>query len=366
MHVVECEYANVVSQMRTWDLLLFGSPDPVSRAIRCCQRRRLGHGVVDHSHAGVVVRALDLPEGHPCYGPANMVYVFESVLGGRLSDGVGRAGDGETFFGVQLRPLHEVMKAVWAAEGRAVWCPLAAQAGLPDNHRRGAFVKLLVNKYDGTPYDWRPTTLCGALLPCCRPLRWLSRRLCGCCFRTRRLICSQLVAHIYQDLGLVGREVDPRDVVPADFVAHATTCNTKGTLDEDAGIPLLVNYAYRLQRKCATTHMAGSRAPSGHSGHSATSNVTNASMRGLRGDSDHEAEPSPPSHDRNRGTLRTRWSFIGDTPVSKVCPPKRSRSCSNAPSITPTVYANASQCGSYDSRGEAPLGPQQAVCEVWV
>lgn len=275
MHVTEREYATVATTLRTWDLLLFSSPDPLSRGIRCLQRRRLGSGTTDHSHAGVVVRANDLPRGHAHHGPPDLVYVFESVLGGPSAGGVGRVPGNDAFFGVQLRPLHEVLRAAWLAQGRVVWCPLDRYPAL-DRCRQGAFPQLLVDKYNGTPYDWRPTTLCGSILPCCRPLRALSQHLFGCCFRRRRLICSQLVAHIYQDLGLIDREVDPRDVVPADFVARATMDTTA---DEDEAIPLLVSHAYRLMPQRASTHVLGSAASSARTG------TPSASMRGMLGDS---------------------------------------------------------------------------------
>ncbi len=161
-----------------------------------------GEGASRFTHCGVVVRGEDIPAGTRHHRPG-AVYIFESVASGPLpeSDGV-RNVDGQAFLGVQLRDLDKVVAAYDAdASTRIAWCKLSAS---PDRGRWPA----IFQHYNGVRYDVCPLSVFASAFPCLRPFR--------CCGgATDWMICSELVAHVYVDLGLM--EVTPENVVPADF-----------------------------------------------------------------------------------------------------------------------------------------------------
>ena len=95
--------------------------------------------------------------------------------------------------------------------------------------------------YNNDMYDVNCLNLLGALFPCCRPAR---NKIEGIIVHGYNvmissnvqespdswLFCSEFVAKVYQDLCLIEKSKDTRDVVPMDFVGY----------DQD-GIPKLCN-----------------------------------------------------------------------------------------------------------------------------
>ena len=202
---------------RPLDLILFKGGDLVSDAIRFLEGRCLRHtsrikleeGVRSFSHVGLVVTREILDDERL---ERDKLYVWESTMSGPLSDGVKNVND-ESFLGVQIRDLDEVVKAYLSDEdAKIAFAPLIDPVDCEAlRHRFTRFVR----KHDGTRYDANFASLFGSIYPALRPLRNLTEKI----FRTKKwLFCSELAALTYKKMGIFPPDCDPRDCVPMDFL----------------------------------------------------------------------------------------------------------------------------------------------------
>lgn len=214
-------FRNVKDRMRPLDLLLFRGDEFVSNIISKLEKRgnktsRAGN----FTHAGIIVTRdiLDVPLLKP-----GKLYVLESTIGGKLGSGVPDIY-GRTFLGVQIRDLEILIDAYDRPNSTSIaWCPLY-------NNPIETNLQLVRQKFgevydeiDNIWWDANCWSLLSALYPCMRPCR-------GCIessLKTKNwLFCSEMVAIIYKKIGIYPEHVNPKDVIPADFICpHEDTDN---------------------------------------------------------------------------------------------------------------------------------------------
>jgi len=249
-------FSAIKPKMRTLDLLLFRGSDFISSMISKVEQTRTGSG--DYTHAGIVVLGTSFPPGHVLRS-TDTIYVFESTQSGKLSDGV-PAIDGKPKFGVQLRSLDRVVPSYDSSPNTMLaWCPLKEKFRPPNIDITW---ETIYNKYNGRTYNASAIDLAGAAIPLCRRIR--ESRLfktmqscycccCGCCCSPPKhwLFCSELVASIYKDYGILNSNVEPHNVLPVDFLpnpkaaAEQKSPSEYGTIDSEGEIPWLYDRVIR-------------------------------------------------------------------------------------------------------------------------
>jgi len=239
--------------VRTYDLFLFRGGDFVSDAISRIEQRVDGVGT--YTHAGMALRARDMPEGHRLRVAATAdqsVFVLESTASGGLADNVTAVDDHRGHLGVQVRDMDQLVPAYDAGhKTHLAWLPLREGLRPQTTPEQLAAV---VDRYRGIAYDAQFVELLAAAFPVARKvrdnrtLRKARSILCCCCCCCCRgkpeswLFCSELVAQVYKDVGVFPDTVVPADVLPTDFLPAAAAACGSGTplmrtADSDGCVP---------------------------------------------------------------------------------------------------------------------------------
>lgn len=263
-------YNTIKALMRTFDLLLFKGPDIISGAISKIQKLDIGTRAPDFTHVGCVILGSDLMplarvEEQNWLKP-DSIYVFESTMSGKLTDGVTDVTD-HARFGVQLRPLDEVVELYDAPErSRLAWAPLKKEIRDKVDSKLARFE---YEKYKGLRYDASAVDLAAAVNFCgARCLRdcFLFQKLrdfCCCCCSEKRFdyspasdkrdndpskwqFCSELVANIYKDIGIFPENIKADNVIPCDFICDPD--NPGSTFDADKQVPMVCMPYVRYHR----------------------------------------------------------------------------------------------------------------------
>lgn len=218
------KYEDYKSKIKPLALVLFKGKDYVSDFIRYVQSGTVaassnaGFDIPNDSfsHSGIIVTREILNDERLEEGK---LYILESTMSGILSDGVDNI-DGVSYFGVQLRDFDLVVEKYDKPDDTVI-----AVANIDENILEGAWnseqdllkgaFTSLFQKYNGVRYDANLVSLFSTTFHCLRPIRDVSEEALG---TQEWLFCSELIAVIYQELGLYPSEIDPRDVVPMDFI----------------------------------------------------------------------------------------------------------------------------------------------------
>lgn len=254
-------YAQIKPLLRTFDLLLFKGSDVVSKVIAKIEKIEDGPRAPDFTHVGCVVLGKDLfpltRDAEKEWLHEDTVYVFESTMSGKLGGGPNDVTD-HARFGVQLRSLDDVVESYDLPETtRMAWAPLRQEVRERVDVKKARDV---YEKYKGLRYDASIVDLAAAIdVPCTRCLRdwgvfrFLRDYIC-CCFcwsskradyspgtkKTDNLVskwqfCSELVANIYKDIGIVPVSVNTKDVIPTDMLVDPE--HPEKTFDADKQMP---------------------------------------------------------------------------------------------------------------------------------
>lgn len=237
------DWFDLREQLRPFDLLSFKGSDSISDIISKMESEHLGVG--EFSHSGMVITANLLPQLN--LDPEKR-YVLESTfshsLPGRKDCPDILTHKGE--FGVQVRDLDEVVP-LYLAGGKShiAWCPLLNNPWSPSSKEKlvEQFTPVFQSFY-GRRYDLSVEDLLGSLYPELRPLRNFRDKFYSGLYSLLHAFglkkgklgpagwqfCSELVANVYQNMGILDKKYDARDVVPMDFFG----------CDQD-GIPCLVD-----------------------------------------------------------------------------------------------------------------------------
>jgi hypothetical protein len=218
------QLSTIKSQLRPLDLIVFRGSEFVSDAIAMVQKLRFGSG--DWSHVGLVVTTDLIPIKN---GKPGELYIWESTMSGKLSDGVNNIETNRGTFGVQIRNLADVIdKYDLSADSRIGWCTLLNNPTVrqPDdsdatyNGRLQSVKETLLDfqsEWGNAIYDYNICRLCTSVCDSSNTLR--------CCGvgdifgRSDKLFCSELVAIIYQLLGLLPADIDPEKIAPEELLS---------------------------------------------------------------------------------------------------------------------------------------------------
>lgn len=217
---------------RSFDILFFQGSDPLSKTLSFVMRMKTGNGSA--SHVGVVVKGNLFPE-HPNIDPKQW-YVWETTASGRMcgcytASPVVDVVTGNGRLGTQIRPLQPVIDTY---VGDVCWGPVlnnptAKKEDETEEEYQGRMVEIkkkvaqLFGTYGDLNYDVSVVNCFYALFPACRIFR--------CC--TSAMICSQLVGTFLQELDVIDKKYDPRDMVPVDFFCGVDDDGMPGVVREE-------------------------------------------------------------------------------------------------------------------------------------
>ncbi len=200
--------------VQPFDLILFRGSEGVSLIISAAQNLQLGSGRWTHVGVAVDSSVMKISGAKP-----GVMYIWESTWSGSIVD----SESGRRRLGVQIRPLLSVCKNYSGDIAVAKLKPEVRAKintkGLADLH----------TKYFGRTYSLNLWScgLCCALFPCIRARKKSKKR--SSTPGSNWVFCSQFVAIVYQEIGILDRSLLPEHVVPMDFLG----------LDQD-GMPLIV------------------------------------------------------------------------------------------------------------------------------
>jgi len=195
--------------LQDFDLVLFRGGDGVSHFIQKLSKARLGNG--DFSHVGMIITSKTLRYRGL---EDNKLYIFESTMSGNLSDGVNNI-NGQSYLGSQIRDFAEVLKAYDAPDNTAIAVrrlvnnPLDTML-IEEVRERMSFI---FGEWNHRPYEIILSQLFYAMIP---PLRVFRREE----LENKFVFCSELVARIYKEFGILPANCNPSDVVPVDFATQ--------------------------------------------------------------------------------------------------------------------------------------------------
>ena len=248
-------YGEIKPKMRSFDLLLFKGTDVISRAVEAVEKHQ--DGQAGFTHVGIVLLGKDLlppvDDAEKKWLHEQTVYVLESTMSGDLADGCRDVHD-ESHIGVQLRVLDNVVEHYDRPEkSRMAWCPLLQPAD-------GARARAMYEKYRGLSYDMSVIDMAACAFPAVRRIRDNSafshvrdgvcrliygRKRAGADGKDDNLVsrwqfCSEMVANVYKDLGVLGSSVNASNTMPVDFLPDPNDKTGTKTIDSDGEIPRIV------------------------------------------------------------------------------------------------------------------------------
>ena len=215
------------------DLIFFRGVDFISRIVTEAEREI---GCDRFSHVGLIVNSEILPsikELEP-----GKFYIWESTSTDK-KDPVVDVEDQEHHFGVQIRPLEEALEVYSQVKsGTVTWGPLKENPWTDTNKRAEIIATLdkVHADFGRRTYEANFLSLLAVVFPRLRRVRDLLDIICidgYKLFRTWKssnevgppnvpiagwLFCSELIAVIYENLGVLPKENDVRNMAPVDFI----------------------------------------------------------------------------------------------------------------------------------------------------
>lgn len=227
-------FNDIKHKIKPLDCILFRGNELVSKVIKKLERSKVNSNYVEYTHCGIVI-TRDLLDDYRL--DPDKLYIWESTMSGKLQNGVYDI-DGKAFLGVQIRKLDEVIEAFDKPNDTAVaWLKLKNNP-MKEFSMRGEIrekFKIIYNEYNGRKYNINLLSLLSTVYVSLRPFRKPINKL----FKTKDMIfCSQLVAIVYKELGLLDESVNPRNVLPIHFIP---------SISQDVGIPTnLMKFPVRI------------------------------------------------------------------------------------------------------------------------
>lgn len=178
---------------------------PIIKLWEACWTGKNKKNDVLYNHVGLIFHASKLTQDQINLYNLNKdeYYIFESVLSGILNDGV-KDTLGQTHFGVQLRSLNEVKKAIQLRNKKSFVdiIPLSKMT----------CISKAVTRYHSRSYDTSLETLLTIHLPNInfkkRKYRYDDKNI------PLNFFCSDLIIRVLQDCGHADKSIDPKKVSP--------------------------------------------------------------------------------------------------------------------------------------------------------
>jgi len=256
-------YESYKQYIKPFDLVMFKGKNLFSDMIRFVEKTKSRHILKEtseykisadsFSHVGMVVSSEIL--GDPRLVPGKL-YIWESTMSGGLGDGVDNVS-GKSYLGVQLRDLDAVVSSYnCKSGGRVAFCSMKDGISVRyDNEEKLALFKQrftdLFIMYNGILYDANFYTLTSSMFKCMRPGRDKIENFFN---TTDWLFCSELITIIYKNLGFFPHSVDPKNVVPMDFVGYEVDTPENGGIPVIVKKPVYITYS-KSDQEVITTKM---------------------------------------------------------------------------------------------------------------
>jgi hypothetical protein len=232
------DVSEFISKIRPFDLLVFKGSDGISNVIMMIQKFVTGVDGASHVEIAMSPRYCSKIKT-PLSDDA--MFSWTSTLSGSLNDGVNNAETDFTFFGIQFRKLNELVFAYnddpSANIGvcRLINNPIEKREDETDKQYSArmddlkATMDKMYKKYNGRGYNFSPIALLAAVFPFIRSLRRRVQRQSAARAQERHgLFCSEFIASLYIDLGIINDLTDgvadgevsivPGDVIPVDLI----------------------------------------------------------------------------------------------------------------------------------------------------
>lgn len=277
-------YLEIKDKLRPFDLVAFRGGDLISNLVTTLETYAIGIGTF--SHVGMIVTSDILPQATANGRCVKLIpgkaYLFESTFTysfAGLGDGIPDIVTGKADFGVQLRDLEEVIpRYIIDEQTKVAWCPLKnnpfneipGEAQVNLKKRRGILRKVFgdfFHRYEDRLYEISIIGLFSAMFPSLRLIRDIRDSIFTALYSTLHLcgldnnrsgpagwqFCSELVANVYQDIGVISPSFNPKNVVPIDFFG----CDVDGlpalveppVFIKDWDIPDKPAYEYEIEKK---------------------------------------------------------------------------------------------------------------------
>jgi hypothetical protein len=237
--ISESEIEHVMESIRPLDLILFSGNTILSKTIKMVERKKYGIGNV--SHIGMVIDKLVLP--HIKQINDYKMYIWESTSSKCAITGKHKLKDifNKSRFGVQIRDLEQVVTCYINSGGRVFWGKLKNNpTKIRENETEREYqdrieilntkFKMIYDVFGKSSYNLSLIDLGASVYGWMRPLRKLKNYI----QRKRKnkpcpLFCSEFIAIIYKEIGVIDDNVEPQNIVPVDFLGVT-----------EKGIPLIL------------------------------------------------------------------------------------------------------------------------------
>ena len=201
------KYEKIRPHLKTGDIVLF-KDSGVSSIISFLEKKKRDHGT--YTHVGMIIMSKSFPVGSQyrlCNingkDYANVPYIFESTQSGIGGDGTVSVS-GRKMLGVQLRKLDDVISSYGSKKKTIIVIgKLRTQYKLDDEQVYTSFLK-----YNMTRYQLNCIQLLSTIFDFLKRFR--------SCFDIG-IFCSELVALMLKESGVLNNEVNPKDCLPIDF-----------------------------------------------------------------------------------------------------------------------------------------------------
>ena len=223
-------YDDIKHQIKPFDLIAFRGGDLASDLIDYLQKKMLFNG--DFTHVGIIVTSDILTNYKDYYLEDDELYLLESTFSfcQSITHSTNDVISNHGRFGVQLKKLKDVVSTyLYNDKTKIAWCQLQNNP-FDDNHKlklKEDFTQFF-NDYYVRHYDMDPLSLLGAMFPQLRGLRDCKDKMINKIWlklnkQTNPALwqfCSELVANVYQLIGVIPKDVDCKNVVPMDFFGY--------------------------------------------------------------------------------------------------------------------------------------------------
>ena len=230
--LIQHEVDQFIKQIRPLDLLVFRGGDFVSDLIADLQGDQIGH--YDITHVEIVINKELCPGigGSAKDDPSETLYSWGSTMSGKLNDGVNNAETDQAFFGVQIRDLRQLVKE-YAQSSKSANIGVCHLLENPLDQREGEDVSQhqvrvekvkeimarLFEEHNGKKYNANPLALLSSIYPSLVDDNEAFKQLILSGGKQNEwLFCSELVAIVYQGLGIIDDQIKPSSVSPVELV----------------------------------------------------------------------------------------------------------------------------------------------------
>lgn len=245
-------FSDIKDKIHPFDIIAFRGGDIVSDVISTLESHKVGAGAFTHIGMVVTSDILDhwiINESNSPLEP-DRLYIFESTFSFNIkgiSEGPPNLITGKGKLGVQLRDLEAIIPYYITNENTKIaWCHLNNNP-FDDIENQDLLCKQFTNfflNYEDRLYELNLESLLAALFPCLRSIRKFKDNVFTAVYKSLYKLgisnqnvgpagwqfCSELIANVYQTIGVIPNSFNPQDVLPVDFFGN----------DED-GIPRLLD-----------------------------------------------------------------------------------------------------------------------------